>query len=208
MPATSISSCAPGRARSSRSTCWSQRSARHSPRAGHRRGGPGNAAPATALSAGAPARDDHGPHVRDRIPRYRRRGVRLHLRLATGSAFSGAGASRCQRDDPSHAASRSSSSLTNTPSPRTSLPGTHPGVPARPSFAVSISSGCSGSGASNRPKPTCQAASPGPWKVFVESRDHWSGDDIRVTRSSDLIDVGDASRKAAYNARICRCADG
>jgi pimeloyl-ACP methyl ester carboxylesterase len=26
--------------------------------------------------------------------------------------------------------------------------------------------------------------------------------------SSDLIDVGDASRKAAYNARICRCADG
>jgi hypothetical protein len=44
--------------------------------------------------------------------------------------------------------------------------------------------------------------------VFVEGRDHWSGDDIRVTRSSDLIDVGDASRKAAYNARICRCADG
>ena len=53
--------------------------------------GPGNAARATALSAGARARVDHGPHVRDRIPRCRRRGVRLHLRLATGSAFSGAG---------------------------------------------------------------------------------------------------------------------
>jgi Thioredoxin like C-terminal domain len=62
------------------------------PRAGRRRGGPGNAGPATALSAGARARVDHGPHVRDRIPRCGRRGVRLHLRLATGSAFSGAGA--------------------------------------------------------------------------------------------------------------------
>jgi hypothetical protein len=44
--------------------------------------------------------------------------------------------------------------------------------------------------------------------VFVEGRGYRSGDDIRVTGSSDLIDVGDASRKAAYNARICRCADG
>ena len=28
----------------------------------------------------------------------------------------------------------------------------------------------------------CQGASPGPWKAFVEGRDHWSGDDfIRVS---------------------------
>ena len=47
---------------------------------------PGNADPATAPSAGARARVDHGPHVRDRVPRCRRRGVRLHLRLATGAA--------------------------------------------------------------------------------------------------------------------------
>ena len=24
----------------------------------------------------------------------------------------------------------------------------------------------------------CQDASPGPWKAFVEGRDHWSGDDF------------------------------
>jgi hypothetical protein len=28
----------------------------------------------------------------------------------------------------------------------------------------------------------CDAASPGPWKSFIEDRDHWSGDDfIRVS---------------------------
>ncbi len=66
-----------------------RRSARRGARAGRRRGGPRNAGPATALSVGARDRVDHGPHVRDRIPRCRRGGVRLHLRLATGSAFSG-----------------------------------------------------------------------------------------------------------------------
>ena len=36
----------------------------------------------------------------------------------------------------------------------------------------------------------CQAASPGPWKSFVEGRDHWSGDDfIRVGDDDDEPDM-------------------
>ena len=36
----------------------------------------------------------------------------------------------------------------------------------------------------------CQAASPGPWKSFVEGRDHWSGDDfIRVGDDHDEPDM-------------------
>jgi hypothetical protein len=36
----------------------------------------------------------------------------------------------------------------------------------------------------------CQAASPGPWKAFVEGRDHWSGDDfIRVSDDDDEPDM-------------------
>lgn len=36
----------------------------------------------------------------------------------------------------------------------------------------------------------CAAASPGPWKSFVEGRDHWSGDDfIRVSGADDAPDM-------------------
>jgi hypothetical protein len=67
-----------------------RRSAGHSPRAGRRRGGPGNAGPATALSAGARAGS-----ITDRTFEIAFLdagvGVRLHLRLATGSAPSAAG---------------------------------------------------------------------------------------------------------------------
>lgn len=36
----------------------------------------------------------------------------------------------------------------------------------------------------------CQAASPGPWKAFVEGRDHWGGDAfIRVSDDDDEPDM-------------------
>jgi hypothetical protein len=35
----------------------------------------------------------------------------------------------------------------------------------------------------------CRAASPGPWKAFVEGRDHWGGDDF--IRVSDLDEEPD-----------------
>jgi hypothetical protein len=36
----------------------------------------------------------------------------------------------------------------------------------------------------------CRAASPGPWKSFVEGRDHWSGDDfVRVGDDDDQPDM-------------------
>jgi hypothetical protein len=36
----------------------------------------------------------------------------------------------------------------------------------------------------------CEAVSPGPWKSFIEGRDHWSGDDfIRVGDSDDEPDM-------------------
>jgi hypothetical protein len=31
----------------------------------------------------------------------------------------------------------------------------------------------------------CQAASPGPWKAFVEGRDHWSDDDFILVSEDD-----------------------
>ena len=36
----------------------------------------------------------------------------------------------------------------------------------------------------------CQAASPGPWRAFVEGRDHWGGDAfIRVSDDDDEPDM-------------------
>lgn len=36
----------------------------------------------------------------------------------------------------------------------------------------------------------CEAASPGPWKSFIEGRDRWSGDDfIRISDSDDEPDM-------------------
>jgi hypothetical protein len=36
----------------------------------------------------------------------------------------------------------------------------------------------------------CQAASPGPWRAFVEGRDHWGGDDfIRVSDRDEEPDM-------------------
>ena len=43
--------------------------------------GPRNRRPTTALSADPSAGNDHRPHVRDHLPRSRRGGVRVHLRL-------------------------------------------------------------------------------------------------------------------------------
>src|SRR5262249_50278714 len=52
------------------------------PRARRRRPGQRDGRRAAALPAGPPARTDRGQHGRDRLLRARRRGVRVHLRLA------------------------------------------------------------------------------------------------------------------------------
>lgn len=53
----------------------------------------------------------------------------------------------------------------------------------------------------------CQAASPGPWKSFVEGRDHWGGDDF--IRVSDLDAEPDmyVSRAEAGSIRPASTAD-
>jgi hypothetical protein len=53
----------------------------------------------------------------------------------------------------------------------------------------------------------CQAASPGPWRAFVEGRDHWGGDDF--IRVSDLGEEPDmyVSRAAEAGLRPASPAD-